>query len=224
MKYVEFVGLACSGKTALSIRVIDVLRAAGVPVVGGGAVSNVRLLLALLRVPQYAFRWWRVICRHIGNHRVRLRLLRQFCTPMAEVLHWSSRSVVLVLDEGILQGVRSLRRASQTDLTLESILSTQSPEHFFPVVPSTVVLLEIDALTWAQRVRARDQIVVTEAEADDAVARVAHSVRDAETLARRSPATRFDRRRNEDDDDLGGLAEIVARAIGAEWTAALFHA
>lgn len=208
----EFVGLACSGKSALADGVAGALRARGVPFVSRAAYSDSRLTPALARHPRRAHAWWRVMRRHVADRTLRRALLREACMLTYQSLHWSERRMLLVRDEGLFQLLRSLRRASGTDLTLDALLANEPFDLLVPPTTRMVVLVEIDVDTLIRRARDRDGRVVTPVEAADAVSRVDFTRKDLAALRSRLPETHVVSVRNDLTSDLNATVE----RLGAE--------
>jgi len=212
---IEFVGLACSGKSALADRLSLALQARRIPFVSQAAYSESRLSAALARHPWRARAWWRVMRRHVADRTLRRTLFREACQLTYQSLHWSERRTLLVRDEGLFQLLRSLRRASETDLTLDALLENEPFDLLVPPTTRMVVLVEIDVETLIRRARDRDGRVVTPVEAAGAVGRVDFTRKDIVALRSRLPETHVVSVRNDLTSDLNATVERLAAEVAA---------
>lgn len=210
---IEFVGLACSGKSALADRLSIALQARRIPFVSRAAYSNAALAPVLARHPGRALAWWRVARRYVGDRSVRRTLFREACMLTYESLHWADQKMLLVRDEGLFQLLRSLRRASETDLTLDALLANEPFDLLVPPTTRMVVLVEIDVDTLIRRARDRDGRVVTPVEAVDAVGRVDFTRKDIAALRSRLPETHVVSVRNDLTSDLNATVERLSAEV-----------
>jgi hypothetical protein len=211
---VEFVGIACSGKSTISKELRAVLRRAEIPCLDTASFTKWQKLWAATTHPLLMASWARAVLTVPMSIKSRIKIFRNLYAVLSMMLCLRAQEGVLILDEGLLHKFRALRRQAGRDLTMNQVLRGRPTHRMLPNVALHVVFVDIRATTYRDRLWLRDRIRISPEDADIAVDRTMLSHYDAHVLEASSQLVSVHSLGNDPEDDpIASARNIAARVI-----------